>query len=261
MIHTLCGDTHVQHIKSHNTEFSINIITWTILLWFNRQKYRTNNKIKVDFPFATHDHSTCNIYIYIYDILSVVCYNQSCHNANRKYQTNIQNIYIDIRRSANYIQFQDCYLSTMQYAYVKNTANIQPYSLDYNMHVYISHLRTWYSAAPCTRTENITHWGRVTHICVIICSHNGLSRGRHQAIIWTNAGILLIGPLGINFSEILIAIEIFSFTKMDLEMSSGKCRPFCLGLNVLSCHDVQSSFTVPTNCKWRQYWWLNARLQ
>ena len=40
----------------------------------------------------------------------------------------------------------------------------------------------------------------------IIGSDNGLSPGRHQAIIWTNAGILLIGPLGTNFSEILIEI-------------------------------------------------------
>ena len=45
----------------------------------------------------------------------------------------------------------------------------------------------------------LTHWGRATHICVgkltIIGSDNGLSPGRSQAIIWTNAGILLIGPL------------------------------------------------------------------
>ena len=54
----------------------------------------------------------------------------------------------------------------------------------------------------------LTHWSRVTHIYVskltIIASDNGLSPGRRQAIIWTNAGILLIGPLGLNFSEILI---------------------------------------------------------
>ena len=37
----------------------------------------------------------------------------------------------------------------------------------------------------------------------IIGSDNGLSPGRHQAIIWTNTGILLIRPLGTNFSEIL----------------------------------------------------------
>ena len=51
----------------------------------------------------------------------------------------------------------------------------------------------------------LTHWGRVTHICVgkltNIGSDNGLSPGRHQAIIWTNAGILLIRLLGTNLSE------------------------------------------------------------
>ena len=78
----------------------------------------------------------------------------------------------------------------------------------------------------------------MTHICVgkliIIGSDNGLSPGRRQAIIWTNAGILLIWPLGRNFSEILIDIQAFSFKKMHLKISSVKWRPFCLGLNVLS---------------------------
>ena len=82
-----------------------------------------------------------------------------------------------------------------------------------------------------------THWGRVTHICVskltIIGSDNGLSPGRRQAIIWTNAGILLIWTLVTNFSEILSEIHAFSFKKMHLKMSSAKWRPFCLGLNVL----------------------------
>ena len=86
----------------------------------------------------------------------------------------------------------------------------------------------------------LTHWGRVTHICVnkltIIGSDNGLSPDRRQAIIWTNAGILLIGPLGTKktFSEILQEILTFSFKKMRLKVSSAKRRPFCLGLNVLS---------------------------
>ena len=84
----------------------------------------------------------------------------------------------------------------------------------------------------------LTHWGRVTHICVskltIIGSDNGLSPGRHKAIIWTNAGILLIWPLGTNFNEILIEILTFSFMKMYLKVSSAKWRPFCLGLNVLN---------------------------
>ena len=83
----------------------------------------------------------------------------------------------------------------------------------------------------------LTRWGRVTHICVskvtIIGSDNGLSPGRRQAIIWTNAGIFLIGPLGTNFSEILIRIQTFSFKKMHWKMSFAKRRPFSLGLNVL----------------------------
>ena len=78
----------------------------------------------------------------------------------------------------------------------------------------------------------------MTHICVVklttISSDNGLSPGRRQAIIWTNAGILLIGPLGTNFTEFLIGIQTFSFKKMHLKMSSAKCRPFSLGLNVLT---------------------------
>ena len=86
-------------------------------------------------------------------------------------------------------------------------------------------------------TAELTHWGRVTHKCVgkltSIGSDNGLSPGRRQAIIWTNAGILFIWPLGTNFSEILIAIEAFSFKKIHLKISSAKWRPFCLGLNVL----------------------------
>ena len=76
----------------------------------------------------------------------------------------------------------------------------------------------------------LTHWGRATHICVgkltIIGSDNGLSPGRRQAIIWTIAGILLIGPLWTNYSEILIGIQSSSFKKMHLKMSSAKWRPF-----------------------------------
>ena len=47
--------------------------------------------------------------------------------------------------------------------------------------------------------NHLTHWDRVTHICInkltIIGSDNGLVPNRHQAIIWINAGLLLIGPL------------------------------------------------------------------
>ena len=83
----------------------------------------------------------------------------------------------------------------------------------------------------------LTHWGRVTHICVseltIIGSDNGLSPGRRQAIIWTNDGILLIGSLGTNFSEKLIEIYSISFKIIHWKISSGKWRPSCLGFDVL----------------------------
>ena len=87
----------------------------------------------------------------------------------------------------------------------------------------------------------------MTHICVgkltTIVSDNGLSPGRRQAIIWTNAGILLIGPSWTNFGEILIEIHTFSFKKMHLKISSGKWRPFCLGLNVLTVRRVVAGQT------------------
>ena len=98
-------------------------------------------------------------------------------------------------------------------------------------------LQFWYSSQSwLCNVDSLTHWGRLTHICfsklTIIGSDNGLLPGRHQAIIWTNAGILLIEHLGTNFSEILNEIHTFSFKKMHWKMLSGKWRPCCLGLNV-----------------------------
>ena len=110
----------------------------------------------------------------------------------------------------------------------------------------------WNTWCPLSLKMLLTHWGRVTHICVIrltiTCSDNGLSPGRRQAIIWTSAGILLIGPLGTNFSENLFKILAFSFSKMRLKVSSAKWRPFCLGLNVLNliAHSLQWSCTGET---------------
>ena len=63
------------------------------------------------------------------------------------------------------------------------------------------------------------------HICVgnltITGSDNGLSPDQRHAIIWTNAGILLI------------EIHTFSFNKMHLKQSPAKWCPLCFGLNVL----------------------------
>ena len=74
-----------------------------------------------------------------------------------------------------------------------------------------------YYACGIVKVHCISHWDRVTHICVckltIIGSDNGLSPGRCQAIIWINAGILWIGMLGTEFSEILCKFHKFSFKK------------------------------------------------
>ena len=107
---------------------------------------------------------------------------------------------------------------------------------------------------------HLTHWGRVTHICVSklthIASDNGLSPGRRQAIIWTNAEILLIGTLGTNFSEILIEILTFSFTKMRLKVSSAKWRPSCLGFNeLIVCGNLMMTQSPNLFC-----WHWNPRL-
>ena len=113
----------------------------------------------------------------------------------------------------------------------------------------------WLRCSPESHDTKVllTHWSRVTHICVgnltiivsdnglsptsnlnIIGSDNGLSPGRRQAITWTNVGIMSIGPQGTNFCEVITESHTFSFMKMHLKMSSGKWWPFCLGLNVLS---------------------------
>ena len=102
----------------------------------------------------------------------------------------------------------------------------------------------------------------MTHICVseiiIIDSVNGLSPDRRQAIIWTNAGILLIGPLGTNFNEILIEMNTFSFKKMHFKMSSAKWRLFRLGLNVLiellgQLHHLYQMRRILESCP--EGWW------
>ena len=66
----------------------------------------------------------------------------------------------------------------------------------------------------------LTPLGQVTHICVNkltpIASDNVLLPGWRQAIIWTNAGISLIVPLGPPFGEFFIEILTFSVTKMHV---------------------------------------------
>ena len=97
----------------------------------------------------------------------------------------------------------------------------------------------------CLGLNMLTYWGRETHICVveltIIGSDNGLSPGRRQAIIWTNVGILLIGTLGTNFSEILIEIRINFiqenvFESVVCEMAAILSRPQCVNAVIYKQH-------------------------
>ena len=82
----------------------------------------------------------------------------------------------------------------------------------------------------------LTHWGRVARISVskltIIGSDNVLAPGRRQVIIGTSDGILFIGLLGTNFSEISIEIYTSSFKKIHFKMSSDTLRAFWLGLSL-----------------------------
>ena len=104
----------------------------------------------------------------------------------------------------------------------------------------------------------------MTHICVskltIIGSDNGLSPERRQANIWTNPGILLIGTLGTNLSEILSEIHTFSFKKMHLKTLSAKRQPFCLGLNVLTHWGLgpisQKFFSTVILIRWKTHFVL-----
>ena len=93
----------------------------------------------------------------------------------------------------------------------------------------------------CLSTFHLTHWGRVTHICInkltIIGSDNGLWLGRSQAIIWTDAGVSLIGSLWTNFNEILIEIHPFTLKKVYFEnvvwkMASILSRLQCIKVNI-----------------------------
>ena len=106
----------------------------------------------------------------------------------------------------------------------------------------------------------ITRWDRVTHICVrkltTIGSDNGLSPARRQANIWTNAGILLIGPLGTNFSEIFypnssIFINENALENVVCEMACILSRPQCdnirriwwyLGYYIILCVELVCMF-------------------
>ena len=137
--------------------------------------------------------------------------------SNEKFQTNISNKYL------NHLLWNSPQVNT-----------IKPHRWWVNIVLCAirQHAITWNTIDMWQHMDGVTRlqWvnTRATHIYVciskltIIGLDSGLLPGRHQAIIRTNAGILLIWPLGTNFSEISIKIYAFSFKKMHLKMSSEK---------------------------------------
>ena len=101
----------------------------------------------------------------------------------------------------------------------------------------------------------LTHWGRATHICVseitIIGTDNGLSPGRHQAIIWINAGLLQIGHLGKASMIFFIKTHTFSLKKIHLIMSPGKLRPFLVSASMCEWwrHNMEAFTAILVVCE------------
>ena len=104
-----------------------------------------------------------------------------------------------------------------------------------------THIIIWLSPFGCHINWDIlvlTHWGRVMHICVskltIIDSENGLSPGRRQAIIWTNAGVnkTLRNKLqwNINWNS-NIFINKNAFESVFCEMASILSLPQCVNIS------------------------------
>ena len=83
-----------------------------------------------------------------------------------------------------------------------------------------------------------------------------------QAITWTNVDLLSIGPLGTNFSEILIEVQTFSLKKMHLKMLSVKGRPFCLSLNELQSGLCFIANAMPYAAQWdiQKLWFVCVKM-
>ena len=98
---------------------------------------------------------------------------------------------------------------------------------------------------------HVTNGSRVTHICIskltIIGSDRGLFPSWHQAIIWTNAWILLIWPCGTYFNGFFEQYSYISIQENALENVVWKWQPFSLALNVLTNHTYHSFVTQLTS--------------
>ena len=87
-------------------------------------------------------------------------------------------------------------------------------------HIHNSFVAGQYTCINSLRTDNayIRRW----------ISHIDTDNGQ----IWNNGDFLSIGPIGINFSETVLEMQL-SLKKMHSKISSAKRLPFCLGLNSL----------------------------
>ena len=104
----------------------------------------------------------------------------------------------------------------------------------------------YYSGVLSLPLLNEAEWRKPT----IIGSDNGLSPGRCRAIIRTSAGILLIGPLGTNFSETLIRIQTFSLKENTFEtvvwkMTAILSRPQYVKSSHCSLFDDRATVPAP----------------
>ena len=104
----------------------------------------------------------------------------------------------------------------------------------------------------------------MTPICIsnltIIGWDNGLSPGRHQAIIWTNAGVFLIGPWESNFSEHFdrnsyIFIQETAFENVVCKMAVILPQPQCHRLLTFATKEDNNIFIRVTHCQYQGCWW------
>ena len=98
----------------------------------------------------------------------------------------------------------------------------------------------------------LTHWGRVTHICfgelTIIGSDNGLSPGWRQAIIWTNAGALSIGPLGNFYRNSYFFIQENKFDFVVCEMAAILSWHQCVNPSSTGLVYINGTLMRPSAC-------------
>ena len=84
--------------------------------------------------------------------------------------------------------------------------------------------RTHYDVIAMSKKFQLTHCGQVTHICISKLDH-------YLEQCWFNANRNIRN----NFEwDSNLNSTILHWKKIHLKMSSGKWRPFCLGLNVLT---------------------------